>query len=137
MYGGGGITPDIFIAEDTTDVTSYYKQASLSGQILLFAFDYTDENRQKLSQYNTIPELAAYLKKQGIVDKFATYADKHGLKRRNLMIQRSYRLLERYITSRIVYNMLKEDAWIEYLNQDDPAIKEAVKVCQQEQQQAQ
>ena len=135
VYGGGGITPDIFIAEDTTNVTSYYKQASLSGQILLFAFEYTDENRQKLSQYETIPELVAYLKKQGIVDKFATYADKHGLKRRNLMIKRSYRLLERHITSRIVYNMLKEDAWVEYLNMDDPVIKETLKVCQQEQQQ--
>ena len=128
VYGGGGITPDVFVAEDTTDVTSYYKQASMSGQILLFAYAYTDENRQKLSQYSTYLDLAAYLKRQNIVDRFATYADKNGLKRRNLMIQRSYRLLERYVISRIIYNMLKEEAWIEYLNQDDPAIKETLKV---------
>lgn len=128
VYGGGGITPDIFVAEDTTNVTSYYKQASMSGQIIMFAFAYTDENRQKLSQFDDVQELATYLKRQNIVDKFATYADKNGLKRRNLMIERSHKLLERYLVSRVVYNIMKEEAWIEYLNSDDPAISETLKV---------
>jgi len=128
VYSGGGITPDIFIAEDTTDVTSYYKQASMSGLIIQYCFTYTDENRQKLSQYQTADQMAAYLKSQNIVDRFATYADKNGLKRRNLMIQRSHKLLERYLYSRIIYNMLSEQAWMEYLNSDDPAILETIKV---------
>ena len=128
VYSGGGITPDIFIAEDTTDVTSYYKQASMSGLIIQYCFTYTDENRQKLSQYQTADQMAAYLKSQNIVDRFATFADKNGLKRRNLMIQRSHKLLERYLYSRIIYNMLSEQAWMEYLNSDDPAILETIKV---------
>ena len=131
VYGGGGITPDIFVAEDTTNVTSYYKQASLSGQIIMFAYSYTDENRQKLSQLNSVDEMAAFLKRQNIVDKFATYADNNGLKRRNLMIQRSYKLLERFITSRIIYNMMKEEAWIQYLNSDDPAITQTLRVMRE------
>ena len=131
VYGGGGITPDIFVAEDTTNVTSYYKQASLSGQIIMFAYSYTDENRQKLSQLDTVEEMATFLKRQNIVDKFATYADHNGLKRRNLMIQRSHKLLERFITSRIIYNMMKEEAWIEYLNSDDPAITQTLRVMRE------
>jgi carboxyl-terminal processing protease len=131
VYGGGGITPDIFVAEDTTDVTSYYKQASMSGQIIMFAYSYTDENRQKLSQLNSITEMAAYLKRQNIVERFASYAEKNGLRRRNLMIQRSHKLLERYIISRIIYNMMKEDAWIEYLNSDDPAVLETLRVMRE------
>ena len=128
VYGGGGITPDYFIAEDTTDVTSYYKQASMSGLIIQYAYTYTDDNRQKLSQYRTTKELAAYLSKQNMVDKFATYAEKNGLKRRNLMIQRSHKLLDRYITSRIIYNMMSEEALLQYLNSDDPAITKTLKV---------
>ncbi len=131
VYGGGGITPDIFVAEDTTNVTSYYKQASISGQIIMFAYSYTDGNRQKLSQMQSIDEMAAYLKRQNIVDKFATYADNNGLKRRNLMIQRSHKLLERYITSRIIYNIMKEEAWIQYLNSEDPAITETIRVMRE------
>ena len=128
VFGGGGITPDIFVGEDTTDVTSYYKQASMSGLILQFAFDYTDNNRQKLSEYHSWKELEKYLTKQNMVEKFASYAEKNGLKRRNLMIQRSHLLLERYINSRVIYNMMSEEAWVEYINTDDPAIKETEKV---------
>ena len=128
VYGGGGITPDIFIPEDTTDVTSYYRAASMTGLIMQFALTYTDENRLKLNSFREMQELADYLVKQNLVDKFATYADKHDLQRRNLMIQRSYNLLETHINSRIIYNVLDEQAWTEYLNQKDKAIKAALKV---------
>ena len=128
VFGGGGITPDIFVAEDTTDVTSYYKQSSMSGLIIQYAFEYTDQNRQRLNDFSSPRELAKYLVKQNIVDKFASYAEQNGLKRRNLMIQRSHKLLERYICSRIIYNMMKEEAWMQYLNEDDPAITETLKL---------
>jgi len=128
VYGGGGITPDIFIPEDTLDMTSYYKEASMSGLILQYAFNYTDENRQTLAEMSEVKEMEAYLRRQNIVEKFVAYADKNGLKRRNLMIQKSHRLLERYLVSRIIYNVHSEQAWTEYLNQDDPAIKEALRL---------
>ena len=128
VYGGGGITPDIYLAEDTLGMTSYYKEASMSGLILQYAFTYTDDNRPKLNTYKEMMEMASYLAKQNLVDKFATYADKHGLKRRNLMIKKSHKLLERYINSRIIYNMLDESAWNEYINLGDPTIEAALKV---------
>ena len=131
VFGGGGITPDIFVAEDTTDVTSYYKQAAMSGLILQFAFEYTDDNRQKLNEYKTMKDLEKYLLKQNMVEKFASYAEKNGLKRRNLMIQRSHKLLERYLHSRIIYNMMSEEAWLQYLNDNDSAIKETLKLFQE------
>ena len=128
VYGGGGITPDIFVPEDTLGMTSYFKEASMSGLILQFAFNYTDNNRPKLSGFETMPELAAYLDKQNMVDKFATYADKNGLKRRNLLIKKSHSLLELFINSRIIYNIMDEEDWIEYLNLDDKVIKTALGV---------
>ena len=128
MYGGGGITPDIFVAEDTTNVTSYYKQAAMSGLIIQFAFEYTDNNRKTLSQYEDEKELEQYLKRQNTVELFAAYGDSHGLKRRNLMIQKSHKMLEKFINSRIIYNIMSEEAWMMYLNQDDPAIKETLRV---------
>lgn len=128
VYGGGGITPDIFIAEDTTNVTSYYREACMTGLILQFAYSYTDENRIKLNTFSEMVDLADHLVKQNTVEMFATFADKHDLQRRNLMIQRSHSLLERYINSRIIYNVMNEDAWIEYLNLNDNTIKAALDV---------
>lgn len=128
IYGGGGITPDIFVAEDTLGMTSYYKQAAMSGLILQYAFNYTDNNRPKLASYKDMMELSRYLVNQGTVEQFAAFADKNGLKRRNLMIRKSHKLLERYINSRIIYKMLDEQAWTEYINQDDPTIRAALQV---------
>ncbi len=128
VYGGGGITPDLFIAEDTTAYTSYYKAASMTGLILQFAYNYTDQNRKKLSEFTTPEAMADYLVKQHTVEQFAAFADKSGLKRRNLMIKRSHKLLERYINSRIIYNMMNEEAWLKYLNDDDPVITETLRV---------
>ncbi len=128
VYGGGGITPDIFVGEDTIGVTSYFKQAAMSGLILQFAYNYTDNNRQKLAKYKTLKELTDYLGKQNVVEQFASYADKHGLQRRNLMIRKSHKMLSRFIISRIVYNMLDDEAWTQYLNEDDRVITAALKV---------
>ena len=58
----------------------------------------------------------------------AEFANKNGLKRRNLMIKKSHKLLERYINSRIIYNMLNDEAWTQYLNQDDPAIAKTLDI---------
>lgn len=128
VYGGGGITPDIFVAEDTVGMTSYYKQAAMSGLILQYAFNYTDNNRIKLNSFKDMMDLSKYLVSQNTVEQFAAFADRNGLKRRNLMIRKSHKLLERFINSRIIYNMLDEQAWTEYVNLDDPAIAAAMRV---------
>lgn len=128
VYGGGGITPDIFVPEDTLGMTSYFKEASMSGLILQFAFTYTDDNRPKLNNFKEMMELADYLDKQNLVEQFAIYADKRGLKRRNLLIRKSHKLLDRVLDSRIIYNMLDEQAWTEYINQDDPVIRKTLEV---------
>lgn len=128
VYGGGGITPDIFVPEDTVNITSYYKEAVMSGLILQFAYAFTDTNRPKMTSYSDMPELVDYLARQNLVEQFADYAAGNGLKRRNLLIQKSHSLLEKYINSRIVYNMLDEQAWNEYINKDDKTIQTAIEV---------
>ncbi len=128
VYGGGGITPDIFVPEDTSAVTSYYKEAVMSGMILQFAYNYTDINRPRLRTFTEMMQLAAYLRSQNMVNQFVDYADKNGLQRRNLMVRKSHNLLEQYIDSRVIYNMLDEQALNEYLNQNDATVLRALQV---------
>ncbi|MES5136043.1 S41 family peptidase [Prevotella amnii] len=128
VYGGGGITPDIFVPEDTLNFTSYYKEAATSGLILQYTFKYTDKYRPILAKYNNMHSLANHLNKQNLVEDFASYANKSGLKRRNRMIKKSHSLLENYINSRIIYNMLDETAWIQFINLNDPTIKRSLEV---------
>lgn len=128
VYGGGGITPDVFVPEDTSHFTSYYKMAATTGLMQQFAFNYTDQNRKRLSAFKEMAPLANYLQKQNLVGDFVNFADRNGLKRRNLMIQRSHSLLEQYLDSRIIYNILDEQAWTEFINRNDETVQTAIKV---------
>lgn len=100
----------------------------MSGLILQYAFQYTDEHRPTLTSYQTMQGLADYLSKQQLVDAFVNYADQNGLKRRNLMIEKSRTLLDQYINSRIIYNILDETAWTQYLNLTDKTVSKALEV---------
>lgn len=128
VYDGGGITPDVFVPEDTLGMTSYYKEAAMSGLILQYAYQYTDYNRSALKQFTSAEEMNTYLEKQPLVDDFVNFAETKGMQRRNLMIEKSRRLFKRYLHSRIIYNMLNESAMMQYLNKEDQVIKEALDI---------
>lgn len=130
VYGGGGIRPDIFVPEDTTSTTSYYRQAIVDGYIREFCFEYTDQNREELQTMETVSELETYLSKQRLLEKFAAHADKHGLQRRNLMLQQSRRLFERAIYGNIIYNIHSTEEYQEFLNEDDRTVKKALQVIE-------
>lgn len=131
VYGGGGVMPDIFVPEETLDVNSYIKEAIAGRHLYKFAFVYANQYREKLSRHEGSQSLARYLKKQHIVDKFASYAAQHGLQRRNLQIKRSYRLLERYLTAYIIDNILGKVSLTQYLNESDPCVAKAIRIMKE------
>ena len=122
--------PDIFVPQDTSDYTSYYKTAAMRGLIQQFSFDYTDKNRPLLKEYTTLTELEHHLKRQALLEKFSRYADERGLKRRNNMIYKSRALFEEAIYGNIIYNILGMEEYVKYLNNTDPAVLRAVNVLE-------
>lgn len=131
VYGGGGIMPDIFVPQDTTGMTSYFRMAANRGMIIRYTFEYTDQNRNKLSEFETPDKLESYLKTQNVLDKFATWAEKKGLKRRNLMMLKSKKLFETALYGNIIYNMLGMEAYIQYLNKSDKTVQKALEVLKE------
>lgn len=130
VYGGGGIMPDIFVPQDTTGMTSYYRMAATRGLITRFSLDYTDKNRKSLQEYSTTDKMEAYLKKQNLLEKFVSYAEKKGLKRRNILIYKSQKLLDEALYGNIIYNMLGMEAYLQYINQSDNTVLKAIEVLE-------
>jgi len=125
VYGGGGITPDIFVPEDTTAFTSYYRDAVLTGLIRQFAFAYSDENREKLTKLRTAERMEQFLRRENLLERFAQFGEKHQLRRRNLMLQKSRRLFERNIYGSIIYNVGEMKDYLMFLGKDDPVVIKA------------
>jgi carboxyl-terminal processing protease len=128
VYGGGGIMPDYFVAEDTVGLTPYYTECVTKGTVAQFCFEYTDNNRDKLQAYTNAADLEKYLRRQGLVDQFIRYADAKGILRRNNMIVKSQHLFEQAIYGSIIYNMLEMSDYVQYLNRDDLTMAKAIQL---------
>ena len=128
VYGGGGIMPDVFVPEDTTAITSYYREAVFMGLIRQFAFAYSDENRAKLTSLRTADRMEQYLRRDNLLEKFAQFGEKHQLRRRNLMLQKSRRLFERNIFGNIIYNVGEMKDYLMFLGKDDPTVIKAQEI---------
>lgn len=128
VYGGGGIMPDYFVAEDTTFFTTYYTEAITTGLVSQFCFEYVDNNRPTLKKFTTPEDLLKYIKKQNLIEGFVKYADKHDLKRRNNMIVKSKSLFEHAIYGNIIYSMFEMNDYTEYINRSDITVLKAVEL---------
>ena len=67
--------------------------------------------------------MEAYLKTQNLLEKFAEYAEKKGLKRRNILMYKSKQLFEESLYGNIIYNMLGIEAYITYSNLTDKTVR--------------
>ena len=130
VYGGGGIMPDIFVASDTVDHTSYSQEAFSRGLISRFSLKYSEQNRPTLSQYKGYEELTRYLDTQPILESFVEYAAKKGLKKRNNLIAKSRDIITRSIYSNIIYQMQGMLEHVKYINLQDPTVLKAIEVLE-------
>jgi len=130
VYGGGGIMPDLFVPQDTTGSTSYYTAVMSKGLDIIFGYKYTDQNRFKLKPCKDANSLVNYLKNENIVEQFVRFAEQNGIKRRNLLINKSYKLIEKRVFGRIIDSMLGQDEYIKFINQSDQTVLKAIEVLQ-------
>lgn len=130
VYGGGGIIPDIFIARDTLGMTSYFMEAHRTGLMFTFAYDFVDRHRSRIGAETDLDAISAYLNRQDVVEQFARFAEKNGLKRRNIMLRKSEKLFKEYLYGYIVSDLLDTEGAVRYANLTDPAVLKAVSLMQ-------
>ena len=128
VYGGGGVMPDYFVPEDTSGVTSYYIEAASQGLLAQYAYIYVDYYRNRLNKMDSWTDMVKYLKKQNLPDKFANFAATKGLKRRNLLLRKSYHIMQRTLINLILNDFYDTDVSQMYLNENDPNIAKALEI---------
>ena len=128
VYGGGGIMPDIFVPRDTTGITPYLNEVVNKGLLYQYAFQYSDEKRNILSEYKDHTSLQKYLNRQPLLQEFITFASSHGVKRNNKEIRESSQLLTNYIESYIARNIIGDNAFYPIFLQEDKTFLKALDI---------
>lgn len=130
VYGGGGVIPDYFIPQDTTGITSYFRIVNNTGLIAAYAFEFADKHRKDVAGMDNIDDVLAFLKKKNVVEDFIRYADKNNVKRRNLLIRKSYKRLEEAIVGSILYDIFDMEEYMQYANRTDKIVQKAVEIIE-------
>lgn len=128
MYGGGGIMPDIFVPNDTSDITKYYYSVVNAGLFQKFAFNYCDKNRKTLKNCKTTKEVLNKLPNDDILlIEFVEYAKKNKIPAQWYYINTSRKLILTIIKSLIARDIIGSHAYYEVYNTYDSNLKVAIK----------
>ena len=130
IYGGGGISPDVFVALDTTQFTKYYRDVVAKGAINQYVIKYIDQNRKSiLSKYKTDSD---FVKKFEVSDEMLRdlfdIASKEGVEFNEEQAKLSDPLFKMIVKSLIGRDVYDQATYFKVYNQYDPIFKEALRV---------
>ena len=128
VYGGGGIIPDIFVANDTLGITDYYIKIYNAGLLQKFSFKYSDTNRALLSEANNTDELLKLLPSDDVLlNQFVAYANREAkIAPRWYYINQSRSLIIDILKSLIARDLFGTSAYYEVSNRTDNTVLKAI-----------
>ena len=127
VYGGGGITPDIFVPNDTTGITKYYINVFNQGLLQKFALEYVDNNRPKLEEAFDVNELMSMLPGDlQLIQQFVKFTKEHGVNTQWSYINISAPLIVNQLKALIARDILGLSAYYEITNLMDTTVMSAI-----------
>ncbi len=129
VYGGGGIMPDIYVTVEREEKLRYFNQVANQGLIYQFAFDYTDDQREKLAQFRNIDD---YLRNFRISDQifndFVSFAASQDVKSTQAAIMGSKQRIEHMLKAFIARNIFDDAGFYPIFLETDKTFLKAKEV---------
>jgi carboxyl-terminal processing protease len=126
VFGGGGITPDVFVPIDTSFSSAYF--TSLRQLVPQFMSRWM-ENQNRANMSSNLPEFAKnYNISDQMLDELVAYAEKQGTKRNATELVKCKSELKLQLKARLAKTLFGDEGLFKVLNDDDPAVEKAVQV---------
>ncbi|RCL72496.1 MAG: S41 family peptidase [Flavobacteriales bacterium] len=129
VYGGGGISPDIFVPLDTTGTGVYYSALLWGGAVNQFAYDYVKRNRFfENSPWSSLNEFKTqFVAEKSLIDELAEYAAQELgiLPYQNSDIKHCKKKLSIQLKSEIARQIWQENGFFSVYNDFDNEVLEA------------
>ncbi|HLF45740.1 MAG TPA: S41 family peptidase [Chitinophagaceae bacterium] len=126
VYGGGGITPDIFVAVDTGTVDKNIIRLFTDGSFNIFLYNYFMQHRIEISKYNTPGNFAAdYNDMEKAWLSLVDFTSKNNKGLKNISAT-SKEYLQKRIKAQLARYQWRNEGYFEVMNSSDPMIKKAL-----------
>jgi carboxyl-terminal processing protease len=127
VYGGGGITPDIFVPIDTTGISNFFIKVSNMGLTFRFSASMADEYRPSLNKIKSMKDLNNLFKEVNFEARFLSFAAANGIKPGAGEWEESKDLINNHIKAFIGrYSPLDDNAFYPILLEKDNMVIAAI-----------
>lgn len=138
VYGGGGITPDIFVAKDTLMNSKYLFELYSKNIIREYALRYANENQKKLEKQPFKEYLKSFQVSDAMLAELVKDASRAGIKpnekelslSKSLITSQTKAIIGRYVWGRKQKNGLNNEVF-QVLNPSDNVYQQAVQLFNQ------
>jgi len=131
VFGGGGITPDVFVPLDTSYSSGLLSNVNRLGLVNRFTLEYIDKNRNSLE--NTYDNFAAFdnnFDTKPIFRDFLDYAHKNKVNATAGDIEKSGIVIETQLKALIARQLFGPQSFFKVINQINEEFKKAIEVIQ-------
>lgn len=130
LYGGGGITPDVFVAVDGFKPSPYFIKLFQENLVFKFAQTISDRYRAQINKIESFKELDAFFATHpAFYSEFTGYAASKGVSGKGSNIAADRHIIEAQIRAYVGRNTpLQESAFYYYIWPLDPTLVESEKV---------
>ncbi len=129
VYGGGGITPDVFVPLDTTIMNEYYFR--LRQLVPQFVFRYISDHRKNFEFTSLQSFKKNFQVSNALLDTFIEYSTQNNVPRNRSELARITPALKHYIKASFAQNLFDNEGFYSVWNETDPVVKKALRELNQ------
>ena len=124
VFGGGGVTPDIFVPIDTTFASDYYLK--LRPHVPQFVYRYLDKNGRAYNDYKLDDFRNKFTVSDQMIEEFLDYAENKDVKKEEITTKKEKDALRLLLKARVARQYFGEKGHYFIINEDDPVVKKAM-----------
>ncbi len=130
VYGGGGISPDVFVSIDTTMSSQYFSDLIRKGVINTYVLNRVDKDRKALAaKYKTAADFKRdFDMSQAMYDEIIAEAVKEEIEFNEAEFNTSKKAIELRVKALMARNMFDYSAFYQVINELNPAYNKAVEL---------
>lgn len=126
VYGGGGISPDIFIPIDTIHANEEY--LGLRQQVPAFVFRYMEKEGNSLSEYELETFARSFKVSDELYNEFLQFVTEKGIKHDFSQANVVKPQLRRFLKARIAKYLFEDEGFYYIWNENDGMVNKAIEV---------
>ncbi|WP_018616815.1 S41 family peptidase [Segetibacter koreensis] len=127
VYGGGGITPDIYVPFDTASMGNEVMKLYLKGTLSNFIYTYFIEHKEQFNQYKKAADIVAFKAGEDEWNALKKFAVRDSIDL-NKVSEKDKSLIIKRIPSLVARQIWRYEGYYEVMNRSDDFVQKALQV---------